>query len=71
MASGNNCPVNQGAFQCIAANDDACGVGSRVTFAATPGATYAILVTGFGTNAGNFSLRYNYAVPSPTRCVGF
>ena len=68
-APPDGCPDNQGQFNCIASNDDACGVGSRVTISATPGSTYAVLVTGYGSNAGNFSLRYNYQLPSPTRCV--
>ena len=66
-APNNLCPVRQGDFQCIAANDDWCGVGSSVTIPATPGQAYAVLVTGYGAAAGAFSMRWNYAQPSPTR----
>jgi hypothetical protein len=41
---------------CRAVNDDFCGVGSYVTFQSLPGVTYYILVDGFGSAAGNFTL---------------
>ncbi len=40
----------------IAANDDTCGLQSEVTFTATVGNTYTIMVEGFGANTGNFSM---------------
>lgn len=66
-APGGSCPTTPGSFVCIGANDDACGVGSRVTVPATPGDTFSVLVTGFGTAAGGYTLSWSYIVPSPTR----
>jgi hypothetical protein len=40
----------------IAINDDTCGLQSEVTFTATVGNTYTIMVEGFGANVGNFSM---------------
>jgi hypothetical protein len=50
-----------GGLTCVAGNDDsnACGTGSlqsQVSFAGTGGTTYLILVTGFSTNSGAFTL---------------
>ena len=69
-APGGVCPASQGAFNCLAANDDACGVGSRVSLPWAPGATAAVLVSGYGTNSGNYSLSWSYTIPSPTRTPG-
>jgi phosphatidylethanolamine-binding protein (PEBP) family uncharacterized protein len=44
------------ALVCVTANDDFCGLQSQVTFATTLGTTYYILVTGFGTASGAFTL---------------
>lgn len=45
-APGGVCPRDQAAFTgvCIAANDDACGVGSRVSFPVTAGSTFVAMV---------------------------
>ncbi|MBT3872766.1 MAG: hypothetical protein HOF75_09095, partial [Flavobacteriaceae bacterium] len=40
----------------IAANDDACSVQSELVFAADGGATYYIMVEGYSSSSGNFSL---------------
>ena len=40
----------------IATNDDACGLQSELTFLSDGTSTYIIMVEGFGSNAGNFSL---------------
>jgi hypothetical protein len=41
----------------VAANDDGCALGSKVTFKATKNATYQILVDGFNGQQGTFTLR--------------
>ncbi|MBX3383422.1 MAG: hypothetical protein KF864_07935 [Phycisphaeraceae bacterium] len=41
---------------CIGGNDDACGLRSSVTFCSQEGATYYILVHGFGAGRGDFTL---------------
>ncbi|MBK7121850.1 MAG: T9SS type A sorting domain-containing protein [Chitinophagaceae bacterium] len=45
-----------GALVCVTGNDDFCGLQSQVTFTPTLGTTYYILVTGFSTAAGTFTL---------------
>jgi hypothetical protein len=45
-----------GALTCVAGNDDACGLQSRVITTTSPGQLYYILVHGFGTATGNFSI---------------
>lgn len=45
-----------GALTCLTGNDDFCGLQSQVTFSTVAGTTYYILVTGFSTNAGAFTL---------------
>ncbi len=46
-----------GALKGVAANDDGCARGSKVTFNATKNATYRILVDGFNGQQGTFALR--------------
>ena len=71
------------ALVCVAGNDDFCGLQSQVTFNTNAGFTYYILVTGFSSATGNFTLTRTCApacagVPSPgsvtpvtsTTCVG-
>lgn len=71
------------ALTCVTGNDDFCGLQSQATFNTNAGFTYYILVTGFGTASGNFTLTRTCAapcagVPSPgsvtpattTTCVG-
>ncbi len=63
-----------GALTCVAGNDDSddCGdnsLQSRVTFAATAGTTYRILVTGFSSNSGSFTLNTTCPTgPPPVVC---
>lgn len=45
-----------GAPVCVTGNDDFCGTQSQVSFTATLGTTYYILVTGFSTASGAFTL---------------
>ncbi len=45
-----------GALTCVTGNDDFCGLQSQVTFPSSAGNTYYILVTGFSTNTGAFTL---------------
>ena len=68
---------------CVTGNDDFCGLQSQVTFTANIGTTYYVLVTGFGTNSGAFTLARTCVFvctgtptagtisgPSATVCVG-
>lgn len=57
-----------GALVCVVGNDDFCGLQSQVTFPSVVGTTYNILVTGFSTNAGSFTLNVTCANP-PTAPV--
>lgn len=64
-----------GTFTCITGNDDFCGLQSQVTFTANLGTTYYVLVTGFGTSNGAFSLARTCVfpcsgVPSPGAISG-
>jgi hypothetical protein len=52
-----------GALNCIDGNDDFCGASSEVTFASTAGVTYYILVAGYGSDFGDFTLTLT-AVPA-------
>ncbi len=54
-----------GGFVCVTGNDDACSLQSQVTFNATAGTTYYIVVTGFSTAAGNFTMNVSCAAPPP------
>lgn len=59
-----------GSLTCVTGNDDFCGTASQVTFTTTAGTTYFVLVTGFSTNSGNFTLTRTCSaacagVPSP------
>ncbi len=45
-----------GALNCIDGDDDYCGSSSQVTFTSTAGVIYYILVTGFGSDFGDFTL---------------
>ncbi len=50
-------------LELVAEDDGACGLGSRVDFAAVPGTTYSIRVGGYGPRTGNFQLRYCEGAP--------
>ncbi len=45
-----------GGLQCVAGNDDFCGLQTQVTFCSQAGAEYLVLVFGFGSAQGNFTL---------------
>ncbi|MBK7434988.1 MAG: proprotein convertase P-domain-containing protein [Chitinophagaceae bacterium] len=47
---------NCGGLVCVTGNDDFCGTQSQVTFTSVIGTTYYVLVTGFSTASGNFTL---------------
>lgn len=51
---------------CVTGNDDFCGLQSQVTFPTNGGFTYYILVTGFGSATGTFTLTRTCAPP----CAG-
>ena len=53
---------------CIDANDDFCGVSSQVSFASQSGIIYYIYVTGYSSNAGQFTL--NVSCPLPPEPLG-
>jgi hypothetical protein len=50
---------------CVTGNDDFCGLQSQVTFASALGTTYYVLVTGFSTNTGAFTLTTTCAAAIP------
>jgi len=54
---------------CVAGNDDFCGLQSQVTFAATNGTNYFVLVTGFGAGAGAFTLARTCVAPDPCASI--
>ena len=47
----------------IAVNDDSCGLQSEVSFLSDGTSTYYIMVEGFGSNAGNFSMVVSCIAP--------
>ncbi|PWK17541.1 T9SS type A sorting domain-containing protein [Xanthomarina spongicola] len=53
---------------CVDANDDFCGTSSQVTFASQAGTIYYIYVTGWSSNAGQFTL--NVSCPLPPEPLG-
>ena len=52
-----------GALTCVTGIDDFCGLQSQVTFPTTVGTTYFVLVTGFSTASGPFTLSRTCAPP--------
>ena len=68
LPQGMRCPTNSSMFTCAFANDDAqrCGSGtqSRVSFPGTPGASYAVIVAGYGMSSGFYTLTWNYDTAS-------
>src|SRR5690606_29875612 len=49
----------------LAINDDSCGLQSEVTFVSDGTSTYYIMVEGFGSSSGNFSLDVTCVDPLP------
>jgi hypothetical protein len=54
---------NCGALVCEDGNDDACGLQSRVSTVTSPGQLYYVLVHGFSSNTGNFTLTATLGSP--------
>ncbi len=55
----------------IATNDDSCGLQSELSFLSDGTSTYYIMVEGFGSNAGNFSMAITCIDPPPNdECTG-
>ena len=55
----------------IATNDDACGLQSELSFLSNGTSTYFIMVEGFGSSAGNFSLVVSCTIPPVNdECTG-
>jgi subtilisin family serine protease len=65
---GSGCPGGAS----IACNDDACGLQSQLTFTAQPNVTYYIVVHGYGTNSGAYTLNVSGVVYPPVndQCPG-
>jgi subtilisin-like proprotein convertase family protein len=63
-----------GALVCVGGNDDFCGLRSQVTFPTTAGTRYYVLVHGFSSAQGTFTLTRNcqpcVGVPSPGAITG-
>lgn len=67
IAVYGGCP--SGANQAIACNDDSCGTGSSLTWAATQGVTYRIRVGGFNGTQGSGTLVLAPERPSNDACA--
>ena len=50
-------------YTCVTGNDDACALGSRVTFATVVGTNYYIFVSGYANHKGTFTLTISCATP--------
>ena len=58
------------ALTCVTGNDDFCGLSSQVTFNTVSGTTYFVLVTGFSTASGSFTLTRTCVAPGNDNCTG-
>ena len=58
------------ALTCVTGNDDFCGFSSQVTFNTVSGTTYFVLVTGFSTASGTFTLTRTCVAPANDLCTG-
>ena len=54
---------------CVASNDDGCSTQSTVTFATTTGTSYYILVNGYSSATGTFSLGITCCTPGIPACA--
>lgn len=54
---------------CVVGNDDFCGLQSQVTFATVIGTTYYILVNGFGSSTGSFTLNLSCCSGTVPNCA--
>jgi len=57
------------ALTCVIGSDDFCGTQSQVSFPTTIGTTYLVLVTGFSTNTGAFTLAATSTAPANDLCA--
>jgi WD40 repeat protein len=57
------------ALECVTGNDDFCGLQSQVDFLSEVGVEYSILVHGFGTASGDFSLALTCSDPPIPGCT--
>lgn len=57
-----------GALECVTGNDDACSLQSEATFSTLNGQDYYILVHGFSSNTGSYSLAVTCAAPGNDLC---
>ncbi|TNF49629.1 MAG: T9SS type A sorting domain-containing protein [Bacteroidetes bacterium] len=64
--SGTSCASLAG---CVASNDDFCGLQSEVTFTTTIGTNYYILVNGFGSETGNYTLNISCCTGTAPSCA--
>ena len=58
------------ALVCVAGNDDACGLQSIVEFPAEPGVQYLVLVHGFSSATGNYTLSLECGILPPPPVPG-
>ncbi len=58
------------ALTCVTGNDDFCGLQSQVTVSTTLGTTYFVLVTGFLSESGTFTLTRTCLPPVNDLCTG-
>ncbi|MGV3632377.1 MAG: lectin-like domain-containing protein [Bacteroidota bacterium] len=65
--SGSGCGASL--TGCVASNDDGCGVQSTVTFVTAVGTNYYILVNGFSSATGTFSLGITCCTPGVPACA--
>lgn len=54
---------------CVVSNDDFCGLQSQVTFNTIAGTNYYILVNGFSSNTGTFTLTLTCCTPGVPSCA--
>jgi hypothetical protein len=65
--SGSGCGASLAS--CVTSNDDGCGVQSTVTFVTAVGTNYYILVNGFSSATGTFSLGITCCTPGVPACA--
>jgi hypothetical protein len=66
--SGTNCASLS---SCVASNDDFCGLQSQVTFSTSVGVNYYILVNGYGSSTGTYTLNISCCVPGIPSCATY
>lgn len=53
------------ALSCVVFNDDFCGLQSQASFATIPGVNYFIMVSGYNSFSGSFTLNISCFIPQP------